>query len=63
MKGISVGAIPDISLILAGSFAAYAVSENNWQWCADGHCIEVIWLLQIVFAALIWQILRVSRCF
>ena len=59
MKGISVGAIPDISLILAGSFAAYAVIRKQLAIDAlDGLLCEVIWLLPIVFAALIWQILQ-----
>ena len=56
IKGISLGALPDISLALALTFAAYALLRKQIQADAlQGLFLEVIVLLPVVGAFFIWQ--------
>lgn len=57
IKGWSIGAVPDISLILAGSFALYAVVRKQIAISAlDGFFCETIILLPLVILFLGWHV-------
>jgi len=57
IKGWSIGAVPDISLILAVSFALYAVLRKQIAISSlDGFFIETILLVPIVLLFLSWQV-------
>lgn len=57
IKGWSIGAVPDISLILAVSFALYAVLRKQIAISSlDGFFVETILLVPFVLLFLSWQI-------
>ncbi len=57
IKGWSIGAVPDITLILAGSFALYAVVRKQIAISAlDGFFCETIILLPLVMCFLGWHV-------
>ena len=57
IKGWSLGAVPDISLILAVSFALYAVVRKQIAISSlDGFFIETLLLLPFVLLFLSWQV-------
>ena len=57
IKGWSIGAVPDISLILAVSFALYAVLRKQIAISSlDGFFVETILLVPIVLLFLSWQV-------
>ena len=57
IKGWSIGAVPDISLILAVSFALYAVLRKQIAISSlDGFFVETILLVPFVLLFLSWQV-------
>ena len=57
IKGWSIGAVPDISLILAVSFALYAVVRKKITISSlDGFFCETIMLMPIVLSFLSWHV-------
>ena len=57
IKGWSIGAVPDISLILAVSFALYAVLRKQIAISSlDGFFVETIFLVPFVLLFLSWQV-------
>ena len=57
IKGWSIGAVPDISLALAVSFALYAVVRKQIEIASlDGFFCETILLMPLVIAFLVWHV-------